>query len=89
MHAEGDLDLDTEELAEQREIVREFRLLHGRPLQTVASNLRYYVDEKSDLMIIGKRLKRVPTIIDKLNSTPRDGSRPNARHRRMPGGLGE
>lgn len=69
-HAEGELELDSEELAEQRDIVREFRVLHGRPMQAVAENLRYYVREQSDLMIIGKRLKRVPTIIDKLTRHP-------------------
>jgi putative GTP pyrophosphokinase len=68
--AEGELDLEPEEVAAEREIVREFRAAHGRPLQAVAANLRYYVRESSDLMIIGKRLKRVPTIIDKLTRHP-------------------
>jgi len=70
LHAEEKLDLDTEELSEQRELVREFRRLHGRPTQAVASSLRYYVREQSDLTIIGRRLKRVPTIIDKLTRYP-------------------
>lgn len=72
LHAEDalNLELDAEELAEQRDLVREFRRLHGKPTQAVASNLRYYVREQSDLMIIGKRLKRVPTIIDKLTRYP-------------------
>lgn len=70
LQAEGELDLDSEELSEQRNVVREFRRLHGKPMQAVAANLRYYVREKSDLMIIGKRLKRVPTIIDKLTRYP-------------------
>lgn len=69
-HAEGELDLEPEEVVEERELVREFRLAHGRPLAAVASNLRYYVNQESDLMIIGKRLKRVPTIIDKLMRHP-------------------
>jgi ppGpp synthetase/RelA/SpoT-type nucleotidyltranferase len=69
-HAEGDLELDAEALAAERERVREFRLAHGRPLALVAANLRYYVRQESDLMIIGRRLKRVPTIIDKLTRHP-------------------
>jgi ppGpp synthetase/RelA/SpoT-type nucleotidyltranferase len=69
-HAEGDLDLDAEGLAEQREIVREFRVAHGSPLAAVAMNLRYYVKQESKMRIIGKRLKRVPTIIDKLVRHP-------------------
>jgi putative GTP pyrophosphokinase len=69
-HAESELDLLPDELVAEREIVREFRVAHGRPLAAVAANLRYYVRGESDLMIIGKRLKRVPTIIDKLVRHP-------------------
>lgn len=68
--AEGELDLLPDEMVAERAVVREFRLAHGRPLALVASNLRYYVQQESDLMIIGKRLKRVPTIIDKLTRHP-------------------
>jgi ppGpp synthetase/RelA/SpoT-type nucleotidyltranferase len=70
LNAEGELDLDSEELADERDIVRTFRSAHGEPLSAVAANLRYYVRQESDLMIIGRRLKRVPTIIDKLTRHP-------------------
>ncbi len=50
--------------------MREFRAAHGPPLAAVAMNLRYYVKEQSELRIIGKRLKRVPTIEDKLVRHP-------------------
>lgn len=69
-HAEGDLELAAEELAEQRDIVREFRSAHGSPLAAVTANLRYHVKKESDLLIVGKRLKRVPTIVDKLTRHP-------------------
>lgn len=50
----------------------EFRSLHAGPLQRIAVNLRYYVDKHSDSrpITVGQRLKRLPTIVDKLRREP-------------------
>jgi putative GTP pyrophosphokinase len=50
----------------------EFRGLHAGPLQRVAVNLRYYVDKHTLTrpIVVGQRLKRLPTIIDKLRREP-------------------
>lgn len=52
--------------------VTEFRSLHAGPLQRVAVNLRYYVEKHTDArpITVGQRLKRLPTIIDKLRREP-------------------
>jgi putative GTP pyrophosphokinase len=73
-HALGHLavDLDDAELTTEREVVAAFRTAHGRPLATVAANLRYHVEQESSMfpVRVGQRLKRVPTIIDKLTRFP-------------------
>jgi putative GTP pyrophosphokinase len=52
--------------------IQEFRSLHAGPLQRVAVNLRYYVQQNSMSrpIVVGQRLKRFPTIIDKLRREP-------------------
>lgn len=46
--------------------------MQAHALQTVAAGLRYYVDKHSalDPMRVGQRLKRLPTVIDKLRREP-------------------
>lgn len=55
------------------QIIREFRAAHATPLQRVAVNLRYYVDQHSTgrPIVVGQRLKRLATIADKLCRQPR------------------
>ena len=54
------------------ELVREFRAEHATPLRRVAANLRYYVDKHSAgrPIVVGQRLKRLATIVDKLGREP-------------------
>jgi putative GTP pyrophosphokinase len=62
------------ELYEHLMAIRAFRSDHGQPLTRVAANLRYYVDQaapNSRHKRIGQRLKRMPTILDKLEREPR------------------
>jgi putative GTP pyrophosphokinase len=49
------------------------RARHALPLQRVAVNLRYYVQKHSLArpIFVGQRLKRLPTIIDKLEREPK------------------
>jgi len=55
------------------ELIREFRSEHATPLQRVAANLRYYVDKHTigRPIVVGQRLKRLVTIVDKLQREPR------------------
>jgi GTP pyrophosphokinase len=61
---------DEDELERAWESLRWWRSLHARPLSTVAANLRYHVDREGgrihDRIEITQRLKRLPTMIDKL-----------------------
>lgn len=61
---------DTEELDRAWEALTWWRSLHARPLSMVAANLRYHVDRASGRvegsLEVAQRLKRLPTIIDKL-----------------------
>lgn len=65
------MDLGDEDLEGEIEVVAAFRRLHGPPLSRVAAGLRYYVAKNSQLMIVGQRLKRTPTIVDKLFRHPK------------------
>jgi ppGpp synthetase/RelA/SpoT-type nucleotidyltranferase len=51
------------------EVVDWWRSEHARPLTLVAANLRYYVAEVGD-PVVAQRLKRLPTIADKLVREP-------------------
>jgi len=64
---------DTEISLEALEIIRAFRATHATPLQRVAVNLRYYVDQHSTgrPIVVGQRLKRLTTIADKLCRQPK------------------
>lgn len=55
------------------ELIRVFRAEHATPLQRVAANLRYYVDQHTigRPIVVGQRLKRLVTIVDKLEREPR------------------
>lgn len=53
------------------EVVEEFRTAHAEPLVRVTANLRYYVAEVSLRdVVVGRRLKRMNTIINKLGRYP-------------------
>ena len=54
------------------EVIRAFRAAHATPLQRVAVNLRYYVEQHSSgrPIVVGQRLKRLTTIADKLCREP-------------------
>lgn len=54
------------------DLIREFRAEHATPLQRVAANLRYYVDQHTSgrPIVVGQRLKRLVTIVDKLEREP-------------------
>jgi len=59
------------DLAEDISVFSDFRRAHGRALQTTTSGLRYYVRlHASGPVIVAQRLKRLPTILDKLNREP-------------------
>jgi len=68
----GESDVPYEEVNAALIAIIEFRSFHAGPLQRVAVNLRYDV-EKHTLarpLVVGQRLKRLPTIIDKLRREP-------------------
>jgi putative GTP pyrophosphokinase len=60
------------EVARAINAITEFRTSHARPLQRVAAGLRYYVDKHTvgRPIVVGQRLKRLPTMIDKLRREP-------------------
>lgn len=53
--------------------IADWRGAHAHALQTAAAGLRYYVGKNSaaDPIKVGQRLKRLPTIIDKLCREPK------------------
>jgi ppGpp synthetase/RelA/SpoT-type nucleotidyltranferase len=53
------------DVAHAIEVVEWWRSEHAKPLSRVAANLRYYASERGD-PVVAQRLKRVPTIADKL-----------------------
>jgi ppGpp synthetase/RelA/SpoT-type nucleotidyltranferase len=68
---DGTLELNEDELDEALATIAGFRKAHGPALSRVAAGLRYYVHKHSELMIVGQRLKRTPTIVDKLVRHPK------------------
>lgn len=70
-HALGELELTKEEVEQEREVAEAFRSAHGKPMQLVKSNLAYHVSQVAEIHAIGQRLKRLPTIEDKLIRHPR------------------
>lgn len=57
------------EFREAIEIIDRWRSEHAKPLSRVASNLRYYA-AKEGRPVVAQRLKRAPTIADKLLREP-------------------
>ncbi len=59
------------ELSAEPAIVESFRAAHREPLSRVAATLRYYVAEASGgAFVVGQRLKRMVTVLDKLERHP-------------------
>lgn len=58
------------ELEQAREMVGNFRSAHGYPLLAVTVNARARALAVSDDAIVARRLKRLPTIMDKLERYP-------------------
>jgi putative GTP pyrophosphokinase len=64
----GSGEPSADEFEQALRAITEFRSLHAGPLQRVAVNLRYYVHKHTAArpLVVAQRLKRLPTIIDKL-----------------------
>jgi putative GTP pyrophosphokinase len=60
----------TEEVAEAWLLVRDFRAGFQRPLDKVTIQLRRIVGYESEEVVVAQRLKRMPTILDKLERQP-------------------
>jgi putative GTP pyrophosphokinase len=69
--------LGPEKLLVAFEAVTWWRTLHSRPLSNVAANLRYHVDKEEGRIggrvEVAQRLKRLETMIDKLDREPKMG----------------
>jgi putative GTP pyrophosphokinase len=64
-------DYSTEDFAEDVRVLNEFRRSHAYPLVAVTANLRHYVDKHgTGQLSVAQRLKRLPTIVDKLKRLP-------------------
>lgn len=63
-------DREVDEAGAAIEVIDWWRGEHARPLSRVAANLRYYA-AKEGPPVVAQRLKRVPTIIDKLKREPK------------------
>lgn len=66
-------DLDSEQLAalvRAIDVVDAFRGAHAYPLRMANANLRYYVRGYGDRPNVTQRLKKFPTVIDKLRRQP-------------------
>src|SRR5574337_793891 len=48
----------------------EYRRTFRKPLQKVTVGIRQFVARESSQVLVGQRLKRLPTIIDKLGRLP-------------------
>ncbi len=72
MHAameDGESLQQLEEVPQAIEVIEWWRGEHARPLSRVAANLRYYVSEMGR-PVVAQRLKKLPTIADKLLREP-------------------
>lgn len=58
------------EIEEAKEIVADFRSVHAYPLLSVTNHVRNRAFKVSDGAIVAQRMKRLPTIIDKLERHP-------------------
>ncbi|WP_324189562.1 RelA/SpoT domain-containing protein [Nocardia cyriacigeorgica] len=70
--ASGDLsELDLVKLGEAFDVLTDWRAAHAMPLQKATMGLRSRVSSSGcSVRIVSQRLKRVPTIIDKLRREP-------------------
>jgi hypothetical protein len=72
-HTAGERQLTSEgveQLGAAIDVIEWWRGEHARPLSRVAANLRYYA-AKEGVPVVAQRLKRVPTIADKLVREPK------------------
>lgn len=58
------------QLADAILLVDEWRAAHARPLKSINANLRYYISKVGVKSEVTQRLKRMSTIIDKLDREP-------------------
>lgn len=68
-HVRGEGE-DAEQLRASLDTLVAFRALHARPLQTATMGLRSVVNSEGLPVQVSQRLKRVPTIVDKLVREP-------------------
>jgi len=59
-------------------IIQNFRAVHLYPLMLIKNHLTRAVKKESKKAIVARRLKRLPTIIDKLERPTLDGKKDNA-----------
>jgi hypothetical protein len=70
-HARDAVPVAGERFIEALTIIEWWRALHALPLRRVNANLRYYVSKVgAGEQSVTQRLKRLPTIIDKLARHP-------------------
>ncbi len=63
-------EFDMNQLLEAASLVSYWRELHAKPLSRVSANLRYYLAEPPGPVVVAQRLKRRPTMVDKLIREP-------------------
>lgn len=64
-------DVPTKQVIEAYDLVRKFRAAHQVPLVTANNGLRSMVRSEGCAIEVSQRLKRLPTILDKLQREPR------------------
>ena len=72
------------EFQETIEILDWWRGEHAKPLSRVAANLRHYASQEGK-PVVAQRLKKAPTIADKLVREPQDEALTHGRCRRCSG----
>jgi hypothetical protein len=60
----------SDEISDAFEMIDWWRGLHAKPLTSVSANLRHYVKPHGHILVT-QRLKRLPTVIDKLLREPK------------------
>lgn len=60
----------THEMDQAFEMIDWWRRLHAKPLTSVSANLRHYVKPHGHILVT-QRLKRLPTVVDKLLREPK------------------
>jgi putative GTP pyrophosphokinase len=69
-HRSGAQHLTPDQLSAELEIVETFRAAHTAPLTAVANEVRALIDDGLEHDVVGQRLKRMATILDKLDRQP-------------------